>query len=223
MKLTRREILSKSTLVGGTALIGGLAYGSACDLTPAQTEGPFYPITPHPDTDWDLTRVNGRDAAALGEPVTVRGRILNLACKPVEGALVEIWQACASGRYDHPQDPNPSELDPNFQYWGRVRSDRNGNYLFKTVVPGAYPASDTWIRPAHIHFKVSPPKARSFVTQMYFAGSEHNETDLILNALKPAQRKLVVIESDVFEGMKSFYFEITLNLSGQEDSTPELD
>ncbi len=68
--------------------------------------------------------------------------------------MIELWQACASGRYNHPRDTNRAALDTNFQYWAQVRTDSGGNFSVKTIKPGAYPASPTWIRPPHIHIKV---------------------------------------------------------------------
>ncbi len=208
-------------------LIGGVGYAAGvCQPTAAQTEGPFYPVRPQRDRDWDLTLVTGKTERAVGESVIIEGRILDMSCQPIEGALVEIWQACHTGKYNHPSDPNTAELDPNFQYWGRHLTDSTGTYMFKTIIPGAYPANETWTRPPHIHFKITAPGQRSFTTQMYFEGQELNDTDLILNSLTPEQRRNVIVKFD--SPMESSRlplgsFDITLNVNGSRLLTPELD
>ncbi len=225
--LPRRQLLRLSWMAGASALLSKIAYGaSTCSTTPAQTEGPFYPVTPQRDRDWDLTRIEGRAAAAVGKVVIVEGVIQDAVCKRISGALVEIWQACHTGKYNHPRDPNQAALDPNFQYWGRLMTGADGRYRFKTIIPGAYPANETWVRPPHIHFKVSAPGHRPFATQMYFKGDALNASDLILQSLTPQQRELVEVTfalpesgGEVLQGQ----FNITLNLAGAPDATPELD
>jgi protocatechuate 3,4-dioxygenase beta subunit len=163
---------------------------------------------------------------ATGEVVIVQGRILDVNCRPVAGALVEIWQACHTGKYNHPSDPNTAALDPDFHYWGRVISNAKGEYRFKTIIPGAYPASANWMRPPHIHFKVTAPGRRSFTTQMYFAGNALNDKDHILLNLTAAQRRNVIVSFDAAAGsnlLPTGVFDITLNISGSDALTPELD
>jgi protocatechuate 3,4-dioxygenase, beta subunit len=144
--------------------------------------------------DADLTRIPGSAQKARGEVVYVQGRVVDQDCAPVPNALVEIWQACDTGRYDHPNDPNTSvELDPNFQYYGKAVTDGEGRYAFKTIIPGAYPAGGGWWRPPHIHFKVIKVGYHELTTQMYFHGQPLNESDKILKALSPADQDAVVV------------------------------
>ena len=198
----------RKLLQGSAGILGMLASGSvfaktiatACGLTPAQTSGPFYPIHSQPDTDNDLTQVNGSTRTALGEVVHIYGMVQDEACKPVPGAWVEIWQACASGRYNHPSDTNPAPIDPDFQYWGKCVTDANGEYHFTTVKPGAYPASETWMRPPHIHFKVHKLGFMELTTQMYFAGEPLNDQDDILKQVPSTSRSSVIVEFGVESG-----------------------
>lgn len=161
-------------------------------VTPAQTKGPFYPIHQQQDKDEDLTIILGNNVQAAGKPITVVGRVMSPEGKPLENTLVEIWQADANGRYRHVRDPNPAPLDSNFQGWGITRTDRQGNYSFKTIVPGAYPAGPGWIRPPHIHFKVVKENFTPLITQMYFPGNRLNNADLILNNLSQKDQQLVI-------------------------------
>ena len=155
--------------------------------TPDQIVGPFFPVGRAPETSGDLTH-HGK---AEGSLLYLSGRVLNCAGKPLPGATVEIWQANAHGRYDHPHDSNPAPLDPNFAGYAAVQTDEQGRYAFRTVRPKAYPAAPGRFRPAHIHFRVTA-KQEQLVTQMYFEGEEWNDTDPWLNS---ARRKEALIVS----------------------------
>ena len=209
-KLKRRSLIGAGF---GTIMLPLSAKADCTDLTPRQTMGPFYPVNDQDDKNWDLTQVEGRTRSAIGEAVMVSGRVTDEACRPVAGALVEIWQACASGKYNHPSDPNDAELDPDFQYWGQSVTDEDGYYKFKTIVPGDYPASATWQRPPHIHFRVQKRGYRDLVTQMYFAGNELNDTDYILQDIEEEKRHLVVIEplpADGYRDVPLYPFDLTI-------------
>jgi protocatechuate 3,4-dioxygenase beta subunit len=195
--LNRRNLLVKS-LIGAGALAAApktvKAALESCGLTPAQTEGPFYPIQDQADKDNDLTRVKGRTRSARGKVVILKGIVQDDQCRPVPNALVEIWQACASGKYNHPGDPNTAELDPDFQYWGRAVTNAKGEYEFKTIRPGHYPATNTWMRPAHIHMKVHRRGFEELTTQVYFKDDPYNRGDRILQALSPAEKSNVIVD-----------------------------
>jgi len=194
----RRKLLQTSLGVAGAA-VGAAAFGSGvaraqqCVVTPQQTEGPFYPLDFALGTDADLTLAEGRTAAARGDVIYVAGTVRDQNCTPVANALVEIWQAAASGRYNHPGDDSGLEPDPNFQGFGRVLTDSAGRYMFKTIVPGKYPAAQGWERPPHIHFKISRRGYQEMITQMYFAGDALNDRDRILRAIPAAERASVMV------------------------------
>ncbi len=196
--MNRRNLL-RTGLLSSAALFSLPALSQVANVcqtgrTPRQVEGPFYPIADQVDTDADLIQIQGATKIADGEIVLITGIVTDQNCVPAEGALVEIWQACKSGRYNHPSDPNRAPLDPNFQYWGKAVTDKNGHYRFRTIIPGAYPASTDWMRPPHIHFKVSRLGYMELITQMYFKGEKHNGTDKILQQLKKADQDKVIVE-----------------------------
>lgn len=200
-KLSRRNLLKRAGIVGGIAAVSGKALADACgNLTPAQTEGPFYPIQDQADKDTDLTTVKGKTEMARGEIVYLKGTVVDENCRPVKGALVEIWQACDTGKYNHPSDPNSAELDPNFQYWGRMVTNEMGEYQFKTIKPGAYPATNTWMRPPHIHFKVHLRGYEEITSQLYWKGHPLNVNDRILQSLSQADRDKVLVDFKNVDG-----------------------
>lgn len=218
----------------GTLLLGKIGMAAGLQKTPRQPQGPFYPIKDQVDKDADMTKVKGSAVRADGSIVTMHGTVLDVTTGgPIAGALVEFWQACASGKYDHPADPNTAALDPNFQYWAQVRTGAAGEFRIKTIKPGAYPADANWIRPPHIHVKVHKEGYPSLTTQLYFSGDPLNDSDGILQALTPAQQKLVIVElsdAPVAEEQQA-HWSIHLakfsgrrtHASGSLTATPEID
>jgi len=152
----------------------------AAHPTPSETEGPFYPVLAQKDKDFDLTHIHGRQGTAKGKVIFIEGWVTDTNGKAIEDATVDLWQANAAGRYRHHRDRNKAPLDPNFQGWAIVKSGREGRFRFKTIFPGIYPASAEWLRPPHIHFKVSKSGYAELTTQMYFPGHKLNDSDLLL-------------------------------------------
>jgi protocatechuate 3,4-dioxygenase beta subunit len=149
--------------------------------------------------DSDLTRHG--DGEPLGERIIVEGRVLDEEGRPIGGALVEVWQANAAGRYHHERDQHPAPLDPNFTGGGRCLTDAEGRYRFVTVKPGAYPwgnHENAW-RPAHIHFSVvGRMLTERLSTQMYFPGDPLFAYDPIFQAVRdPRARELMIAALDL--------------------------
>jgi protocatechuate 3,4-dioxygenase beta subunit len=135
----------------------------------------------------DIAGHGGRQA--IGQLMHLRARVLDEDGAPVGGAVVEVWQANAAGRYIHPNDDDHAPADPNFYGAARLTTDESGSFLLRTVKPGAYPVPDSggWWRPPHIHFSVfGKVWLQRLVTQMYFPGEPLNEQDRILNAVPDA-------------------------------------
>lgn len=203
--MKRRDLLKHSLFAGAASLavprILQANPANQCSMkkTPAQPEGPFYPVVDQVDTDADLIRVSGANQIARGEIVIIEGVLTDQFCHPVAGALVEIWQACDTGKYDHPSDPNPAALDPNFQYWGKAVTDKNGFYRFRTIIPGAYPAGGNWVRPPHVHYKISALGYKELITQMYFSGNDLNAKDRILRSLPQSEQEKVIVQFRTIE------------------------
>ena len=126
----------------------------------------------------------------LGERITVQGRVLDQDGRAVPGAMVEIWQCNAAGRYHHVGDQHDAPLDPNFVGGGRVRTDAEGRYKFRSILPSGYccpPDGQTQKllnglgrhgnRPAHIHFFVTAPGYRKLTTQINIDGDAYLHDD----------------------------------------------
>jgi len=127
-----------------------------------------------------------------------------------EGALVDIWQANAHGRYMHEGDTSEAPLDPNFQYWAQMKTDAEGRYRYVTIKPAAYTAMGEWVRPPHIHYKVSRRGYRELTTQMYFAGEALNEKDLLLQEVPEELRSRLIVAFENKGDMPEGVFDVVL-------------
>ncbi len=156
-------------------------------FTPAQQEGPYYPVEKPPDRDNDLVSLDGASALPVGEILEFGGTVYGADGYPIEGAVIEIWQTDASGVYQHPNDPGTANRDRNFQFYGEAQSDAEGRYHFRTIVPGLYEP-----RPRHIHVKVLLDGRELLTTQFYFAGelALQGEDALMLIDAQPGEDEM---------------------------------
>ena len=166
---------------------------------PVFGDGPVFGRDRVADHDNDLTRQH--DGDPVGERIVVSGRVLDPDGRPVRGALLEIWQANAAGRYAHRADNHSAPIDPNFSGAGRCLTGDDGGFRFVTIKPGAYPWQNhrnAW-RPAHIHFSVlTTSLPERLVTQMYFPGDPLQREDPIFNSVPdPKARERLVSSFDL--------------------------
>lgn len=123
---------------------------------------------------------------AVGQLISVSGRVTDEDGSPVAGVVMELWQANSAGKYIHEMDDHIAPIDPHFTGQGRLVTDEDGRYEVFTVKPGAYPVlvSGWWWRPPHIHFSILGTSFMNrFITQIFFPGEPLNETDLLLNGV----------------------------------------
>jgi protocatechuate 3,4-dioxygenase, beta subunit len=168
--------------------------------------------------DKDLITNFAKDGLPIGERLVVHGFVRDQFGRPVKGALVEVWQANASGRYRHKKDQYMGSLDPNFGGCGRMVTDENGYYVYRTIKPGPYPwrnRINEW-RPAHIHYSISGDGwAQRLITQLYFEGDPLIPHCPIIKTIKDeAQIRGLIAVQDLpnFVAMDSrcYRFDITL-------------
>jgi protocatechuate 3,4-dioxygenase, beta subunit len=200
---SRRLLLATTVLPLQRALAAGLA------ATPAQTEGPFYPVAFPADSDNDLVQVRGQAAHAMGAILHLQGRVLDASGKPLSGALVEIWQCDAHGIYDHPGQPGRERRDSAFQGYGKMLTDARSAYSFRTLKPVAYPG-----RTPHIHLKVAAADGRRLTTQFYLAGDPRNERDFVYRgALRDAGgRERIEMRLEPANGLETGAFVTSMDI-----------
>lgn len=153
--------------------------------TPWQGEGPFYPDQIPEDTDNDLVK-NGKSAVEAGGRILImNGSLLNRNSKPVKGMTVEIWQTDMNGVYLHSGSFGRKELDKKFQGFGRSKTDPNGRFYFRTIVPAEYPG-----RTPHIHMKLWNEGKNVLTTQLYIQDHPQNKKDFLFQRMSIAEQKI---------------------------------
>lgn len=194
----------------------------------SETTGPGPVLGRRWGRDADLT-TNATGERAIGQRIIVTGRVLDADGRPVPDAAIEVWQANAAGYYRHPVDSTDNRpLDPNFTGRGLVVTDRDGNYAFTSIRPGAYPWGNhpnAW-RPAHIHLSLFGDRlTQRLVTQMYFEGDPLQPLDPILNAVpEPARHRLVAAydhDVTVPDWALGYHFDIVLRGPNATPPDPE--
>ena len=195
--------------------------------TLSELTGPVYGASAIGEFDADLTRQHAGEP--LGERIVVTGRVLGSDGRPLEGQLVEIWQANAAGRYLHEADRHDAPLDPNFSGAGRCLTGDDGSYRFTTIKPGAYPwrnGPNTW-RPQHIHFSLfGRAFSERLVTQLYFPGDPLLEHDAIVRSIpdEAARRRLVAsLDFDVTVPEWALGYHWDIVVGGRHETPPDLD
>jgi protocatechuate 3,4-dioxygenase, beta subunit len=157
--------------------------------TLAEVTGPVFAPDMLGKLDHDLLLNFATSGEPIGQRLILHGRVLDGTGAPVPGALIEIWQANAGGRYRHRNDFYLAPIDPYFAGGGRTVTDAQGRYAFRTVKPGAYPypnRGNDW-RPAHVHFSLfGHGWAQRLITQMYFEGDPLIRHDSILATIPDA-------------------------------------
>jgi protocatechuate 3,4-dioxygenase beta subunit len=170
-RLSRRALIGAgaSTLLAGLALRGAwaqeglLPVTSQCsegdEPTPRQTEGPYF--TPNSPERTSLV-----EDGMAGERIALAGFVLDRRCRPVAGALLDLWHCDAAGVYDN----------DGYRLRGHQFSDAQGRFVFETIVPGKYPS-----RTRHYHIKVQAPGQTILTTQLYFPGEPGNTRDRLFD------------------------------------------
>ncbi|MEZ6065845.1 MAG: protocatechuate 3,4-dioxygenase [Planctomycetaceae bacterium] len=182
-----RRLFLRQMAASGVLLTTPGLFAEMLEVTPRQTEGPFYPDKLPLDTDNDLLIINDGMTPGVGEITHLTGRVLSKSGEPVRNAVVEIWQADGNGAYLHSGTSNADKRDGNFQGFGRFLTDAKGQYYFRTIKPVAYPG-----RTPHIHFAVDKGSTRMLTTQCYIAGEPQNDRDGIFRSLGDASSRVAI-------------------------------
>jgi protocatechuate 3,4-dioxygenase, alpha subunit len=156
--------------------------------TTSQTVGPFFKI----GLEW-LNRDNLAGEGVSGDRVTIQGRVFDGDGVPVRDAILEIWQANAHGKYDHPEDTQDKPLEPGFKGYGRVPVSAEGVFRFVTIKPGPVPGPKGKEQAPHLAISVfMRGLLKRLVTRMYFPDDGRNAADPILSLVEPARRPTLI-------------------------------
>lgn len=178
--------------------------------TASQTVGPFFHLG---CTDCGTVE-NLVKPETKGERILLTCRVLDGEGVPVNDAMIEIWQANAEGKYDHPDDRQAKALDPTFNGFGRMATDENGVCAFKTIRPGRVPGNNGELQAAHINASVfARGVLKRLATRIYFAGDPSLANDPVL-ALVPADRRGTLEAKETRSGEWNF----NIHLCGPDET-----
>jgi len=165
--------------------------------SPSEISGPIFHKKIIGNFHNDLTlNFYHNNGTPLGHKIIVHGTIRDQFLKPIDGALIEIWQANAGGKYLHNSDQNIAAMDCSFAGCGRYITESNGASQFITIQPGPYPYPNRGVewRPMHIHFSVFGKSfGQRLITQMYFEGDPLINSCPMVNSIpnKKAKQSLI--------------------------------
>ena len=160
--------------------------------TPSQTLGPFFkPALIRAGQESMIT------PKTRGERITIEGRLFDGDAAGVSDAMIELWQANADGRYDHPDDSQEKLIDPDFHGFGRAATDERGCFRFYTIKPGSVPGPGNLLQAPHINVSIfARGLLKQLVTRIYFPDEPLNTADSVLNNVAPERRATLVAHVD---------------------------
>jgi len=178
----RQEFILLSDTLGVSVLVITLNHPADHGSAESTVLGPFY---------WegapDLPRGSNLAEGVKGEPTFYSGRVLSADGKPLANALLDIWSGDGDGNYDM-QIPDETGMRAR----GRIRTDAEGRYWFRSIRPTFYPVpTDGPVgamlrkmgrhpnRPGHIHMIVSAQGHRPVTTHLFVAGSQYLDSDAV--------------------------------------------
>jgi hydroxyquinol 1,2-dioxygenase len=183
----RQEFILLSDTLGVSMLVDAINHRHSSAATDTTVFGPFY-MSGMPE------RASGEDMAQTpGRPALVRGRVLSADGAPLAGAVLDVWQSAENGMYS-----GQDTAQPHANLRGRYRTDGNGYYAIRTVVPVPYPiptdgpvgrmlqatGRHPW-RPAHLHFMIEAAQHRTLVTHLFNRDDPYIDSDAVFG-VKPS-------------------------------------
>ena len=160
--------------------------------TPWQTVGPYLSI--------GLTWLNTDDVAGEGvegQRIAIEGLLVDGDGAPVPDGVIETWQANAHGRYPHPGDTRAPPLEADFNGFGRVPTDEQGNFRLRTIKPGRVPGADGRLQAPHLLVSVfARGILRRLSTRIYFADEPSNADDAVLAQVPAARRSTLIARKE---------------------------
>ena len=189
--------------------------------TPSQTVGPFfaYGLTPEAYGRAGVAGNNLLTDSTQGERIRIEGVVYDSNGAPVSDAMLEIWQANAAGRYDHPEDNRDDvAADPGFHGFGRTGTDAEGRFHFDTIKPGPVPGRGNSLQAPHISLTLfSRGMPNHTFTRIYFPDeTDANATDPVL-ALAPADRRETLVATRLDRSGQPVY-RFDIHLQGEQET-----
>ena len=176
-------------------------------LTPSQTVGPFFTLglnqsAPHESNRSPVSNVITGD----GKKISIIGKVMDGNHDPVVDALIEIWQADSTGKFNNPH------------FFGFARSHtgqcEEQKFLFNTIKPG--PNSE-YVAPhicAVVHMR---GLLTQLYTRIYFSDeSEANSRDQVLTQIPQVRRPSLIAQQK--ESAEGKVYEFDIYMQGDQET-----
>ena len=177
----RQEFILMSDTLGVSMLVDFLHYGKSAGATESTVFGPFF-LENAPEMPLGA---NIAKPGTPGEPCAVTGTVKGLDGKPVANAVIDVWEAGGDGFYD-------VQKNEGVNLRARFRSDAQGEFHFKCVVPPSYPVPHDGpvgrmltaterhpMRPGHLHTMFTAPGYDTLVTHLFVKGDKYLDSDAV--------------------------------------------
>ena len=179
----RQEFILLSDVLGVSMLVDAINNRKPSGASESTVLGPFH-IADAPELPMGANIC----LDAKGEPMLVRGRVLDTAGQPIAGAKIDVWQANDEGFYDVQQ----KGIQPDFNLRGVFRTGPDGRYWFQGVKPKYYPIPDDGpvgkllgalgrhpYRPAHLHYMIDATGFQTLVTHIFDPDDPYITSDAV--------------------------------------------
>jgi hydroxyquinol 1,2-dioxygenase len=181
----RQEFILLSDVLGVSMLVDAVNHRERGGATETTVLGPFY-VGEHKEMPHgsDISPQN-----VTGEKMFVQSRVTDATGKPLAGVPVDIWHADDDGFYDS-QKPTYATQGPSSR--ARFRTDADGRFFFRTILPCSYPiptdgpvgemilqARRHPMRPAHVHFLVNADGYEPLITHVFIGGDKYLDSDVV--------------------------------------------
>ncbi|GAA5826938.1 hypothetical protein JCM11251_002170 [Rhodosporidiobolus azoricus] len=178
----RQEFILLSDALGLSALVDAMNHPTAPPATEGTVLGPFFT-----EDAKDLSAGDSIASEGKGEYMFCEGRVLDVNGKPVPNCTIETWETDDDGLYDTQYE---GRTEPDCR--GRLKTDENGYYHYRAVLPTPYPIPNDGpvgkllrslnrhvFRPAHLHMMFVADGFETLITALYFKGDPYLHSDAV--------------------------------------------
>ena len=179
----RQEYILFSDILGVSMLVDAINNRKPSGASESTVLGPFH-VEGAPLLDMGANIC----LDSKGEDMFIEGRILDTKGNPIEGAVIDVWQANDEGFYDVQQ----KGLQPDFNLRGVFKTGADGRYWFRAVKPRYYPIPDDGpvgqllralgrhpYRPAHLHYIIKADGFETLTTHIFDPDDPYINSDAV--------------------------------------------
>ena len=194
----RQEFILLSDVLGVSMLVDAINNRKPSGASESTVLGPF-----HVEGAPELPLGSNICLDQKGEPMLVRGRILDTGGQPIAGAKIDVWQANDEGFYDVQQ----KGIQPDFNLRGVFRSNEKGEYWFRGVKPKYYPIPDDGpvgkllaslgrhpYRPAHLHYIIGAEGFETLTTHIFDPDDPYIASDAVFGVKESLMAEFVTVD-----------------------------